>query len=73
MHSALSLTGLQHTIPGFSPAVISCHLDWLPMPLKKCELYSSLWRSSDELLGGMDASQMVDHEYLLPPNSPLKS
>ena len=25
------------------------------MPLKKSELYSSLWRSCDELRGGMDA------------------
>ena len=27
------------------------------MALKKSELYSSLWKSCDELRGGMDASQ----------------
>ena len=27
------------------------------MPIKKSELYSSLWQSCDELRGGMDASQ----------------
>jgi len=27
------------------------------MPIKKSELYSSLWASCDELRGGMDASQ----------------
>ncbi len=27
------------------------------MAIKKSELYSSLWRSCDELRGGMDASQ----------------
>lgn len=27
------------------------------MPIKKSELHSSLWRSCDELRGGMDASQ----------------
>lgn len=27
------------------------------MPIKKSELYSSLWKSCDELLGGMDASK----------------
>ena len=27
------------------------------MPLKKSELYSSIWKSCDELRGGMDASQ----------------
>ncbi len=30
------------------------------MPLKKSELYSSLWQSCDELRGGMDASQNKD-------------
>lgn len=33
------------------------------MVLKKSDLYSSLWRSCDELRGGMDASQyIVVHE-----------
>lgn len=32
-----------------------------PMALKKSELYSSLWRSCDELRGGMDASQYKDY------------
>jgi hypothetical protein len=27
------------------------------MAIKKSELYSSLWKSCDELRGGMDASQ----------------
>ncbi len=34
------------------------------MAIKKSELYSSLWRSCDELRGGMDASQYKD--YILP-------
>jgi len=31
------------------------------MPIKKTELYSSLWASCDELRGGMDASQYKDY------------
>src|SRR5262245_45928040 len=31
------------------------------MPLKKSELYSSLWASCDELRGGMDATQYKDY------------
>jgi type I restriction-modification system DNA methylase subunit len=31
------------------------------MALKKSALYSSLWRSCDELRGGMDASQYKDY------------
>ncbi|MGH8543849.1 MAG: type I restriction-modification system subunit M N-terminal domain-containing protein, partial [Gammaproteobacteria bacterium] len=31
------------------------------MALKKSDLYSSLWRSCDELRGGMDASQYKDY------------
>jgi type I restriction-modification system DNA methylase subunit len=34
------------------------------MPIKKSELYSSIWKSCDELRGGMDASQYKD--YVLP-------
>ncbi|MDO8771963.1 MAG: hypothetical protein Q7K57_25300 [Burkholderiaceae bacterium] len=30
------------------------------MVIKKAELYSSLWKSCEELLGGMDASQYKD-------------
>ena len=30
------------------------------MPIKKSDLYSSLWASCDELRGGMDASQYKD-------------
>ena len=30
------------------------------MPLKKSDLYASLWASCDELRGGMDASQYKD-------------
>jgi hypothetical protein len=29
------------------------------MAIKKSELYSSLWKSCDELRGGMDASQYI--------------
>jgi len=36
------------------------------MPIKKSELYSSLWSSCDELRGGMDASQYKDYAF----NSP---
>lgn len=34
------------------------------MPVKKSELYSSIWASCDQLRGGMDASQYKD--YVLP-------
>jgi len=42
--------------------------DWTsrPMPIKKSELYSSLWSSCDELRGGMDASQYKDYVLVLP-------
>lgn len=35
------------------------------MPLKKSELYSSIWKSCDELRGGMDASQYKDYVLTL--------
>ena len=35
------------------------------MALKKSELYSSLWKSCDELRGGMDASQYKDYVLVL--------
>jgi len=35
------------------------------MALKKSELYSSLWKSCDELRGGMDASQYTDYVLVL--------
>ena len=35
------------------------------MPIKKSELYSSIWRSCDELRGGMDASQYKDYLLVL--------
>jgi type I restriction enzyme M protein len=35
------------------------------MALKKSELYSSLWKSCDELRGGMDASQYKDFVLIL--------
>lgn len=35
------------------------------MPLKKSELYSSLWQSCDALRGGMDASQYKDYVLVL--------
>jgi type I restriction enzyme M protein len=35
------------------------------MPVKKSELYSSLWSSCDELRGGMDASQYKDYVLVL--------
>jgi type I restriction enzyme M protein len=35
------------------------------MPIKKSELYSSLWQSCDDLRGGMDASQYKDYVLVL--------
>jgi type I restriction enzyme M protein len=35
------------------------------MPIKKSDLYSSLWASCDELRGGMDASQYKDYVLVL--------
>jgi type I restriction enzyme M protein len=35
------------------------------MPIKKSELYASLWASCDELRGGMDASQYKDYVLVL--------
>lgn len=35
------------------------------MALKKSDLYSSLWKSADELRGGMDASQYKDYVLTL--------
>jgi type I restriction enzyme M protein len=35
------------------------------MPIKKSELYSSLWQLCDELRGGMDASQYKDYVLVL--------
>ena len=35
------------------------------MAIKKSELYSSLWKSCDELRGGMDASQYKDYVLVM--------
>jgi type I restriction enzyme M protein len=35
------------------------------MAIKKSELYSSLWKSCEELRGGMDASQYKDYVLVL--------
>jgi len=35
------------------------------MPIKKSELYSSIWKACDELRGGMDASQYKDYVLVL--------
>jgi type I restriction enzyme M protein len=35
------------------------------MPIKKRELYSSLWKSCGELRSGMDASQYKDYVFVL--------
>src|SRR5947208_17141101 len=35
------------------------------LPIKKSELYSSLWQSCDELRGSMDASQYKDYVLVL--------
>lgn len=35
------------------------------MPIKKSQLYSSIWQSCDELRGGMDASQYKDYVLVL--------
>jgi type I restriction enzyme M protein len=40
------------------------------MALKKFELYSSLWKSFDELRGGMDASQYKDYVSTLSESTP---
>jgi type I restriction enzyme M protein len=37
----------------------------LVVAMKKSDLYSSLWRSCDELRGGMDASQYKDYVLTL--------
>ncbi len=39
--------------------------DHAAMAIKKSELYSSLWKSCDELRGGMDASQYKDYVLVL--------
>jgi type I restriction enzyme M protein len=45
---------------------ITCLLNNRPsVALKKSELYSSLWKSCDELRGGMDASQYKDYVLVL--------
>ena len=44
------------------PALRSGRRRW---PLKKSQLYSSLWQSCDELRGGMDASQYKDYVLTL--------
>src|SRR5215213_10787627 len=48
-----------------SPAPMPAHNRTDPMPIKKSELYSSLWKSCDELRGGMDASQYKDYVLVL--------
>ena len=35
------------------------------MPIKKSQLYSSIWESCDKLRGGMDASQYKDYVLVL--------
>ncbi|MHB8180730.1 MAG: type I restriction-modification system subunit M N-terminal domain-containing protein [Acidithiobacillus ferriphilus] len=35
------------------------------MPLKKSELYATLWKSCDELRGGMDAAQYKNYVLVL--------
>ena len=35
------------------------------MAIKKSQLYSSIWKSCDELRGGMDASQYKDYVLVL--------
>ena len=35
------------------------------MAIKKSELYSSLWKSCDELRGSMDASQYKDYVLVI--------
>jgi type I restriction enzyme M protein len=35
------------------------------MALKKSELYSSIWKSCDEIRGGMDASPYKDYILIL--------
>ena len=49
-------------VPQFK--AVSTH-NKIPMPLKKSEFYSSLWKSCDELRDGMDASQYKDYVLVL--------
>jgi type I restriction enzyme M protein len=37
----------------------------IPMAIKKSEIYTALWKSCDELRGGMDASQYKDYVLVL--------
>lgn len=47
------------------------------MAIKKSELYSTLWRSCDELRGGMDASQYKNYVFIIRkskfPQNPKRS
>jgi type I restriction enzyme M protein len=58
--SCLSFKSVNAILVEFSDAVKG-----LLMPIKKSELYSSLWKSCDELRGGMDASQYKDYVLVL--------
>ena len=49
---------LNQDMPDSSPGMYG-------MAIKKSELYSSLWKSCDELRGGMDASQYKDYVLVL--------
>src|SRR5260221_8284043 len=56
------LQGLAHPSPNLDRSLLRRrHF----MPIKKSELYSSLWASCDELSGGMDASQYKDYVLVL--------
>ena len=46
------------------PGVVAC-AQIRKMAIKKSELYSSLWKSCDELRGGMDVSQYKDYVLVL--------
>lgn len=48
-----------------SSLLLLCYPSSDTMPIKKSELYSSLWKSCDELRGGMDASQYKDYVLVL--------
>ncbi len=52
--SIISLLSLSDFVPTTTTPI-------QPMPIRKSELYSSLWQSCDELRGGMDASQYKDY------------
>jgi hypothetical protein len=68
MNIEMGIKAEARTIPWMASAVL--YRSYKPgcldtMAIKKSELYSSLWKSCDELRGGMDASQYKDYVLVL--------